>query len=322
MLGALADAFGLLPGPVITANPVPHQPWAGQEIQLQAIASAGWRAFDDIRSVVRDVLPSSVASFVHPAITDELRAGELIAVRGQTAVAQGGETVVSSDEIVQTRMVMSRLGEILGELGASFQDVIKKDGYYFGTTLEGWARMADVRASYFREPAAVATVVPCHVLWPEGALTKVEVLAMRELWGFDKYIPREDSWPKSVWDWPIPVPYRQGSRLRGMIWTGGQVPWEPGTNTGKVVHPGDLPAQTRPCMGHIEAILNGFDATSADLSLLVCYFTSTGTEAETRRFVEAVADAVSGPLPPMMTTPQPHMHAGGMEVEIWGVAQA
>lgn len=105
VLGALADAFGLLPGPVITANPVPHQPWAGQEIQLQAIASAGWRAFDDIRSVVRDVPPSSVASFVHPAITDGLRAGELIAVRGQTAVAQDGETVVSSDEIVQTRMV-------------------------------------------------------------------------------------------------------------------------------------------------------------------------------------------------------------------------
>ena len=182
--------------------------------------------------------------------------------------------------------------------------------------------MAEVRASYFREPAAVATVVPCQVLSPEGALTKVEVLAMRELWGFDKYIPRDDSWPKSVWDWPIPVPYRQGSRLRDMIWTGGQVAWEPGTNTGKVVQPGDLPAQTHLCMGHIEAILNGFDATTADLGLLVCYFTSTGTEAETQRFVEAVADSVSGPLPPMTTVPQPHMHAGGMEVEIWGVAQA
>ena len=30
VLGALADAFGLLPGPAITANPVPHQPWAGR----------------------------------------------------------------------------------------------------------------------------------------------------------------------------------------------------------------------------------------------------------------------------------------------------
>ncbi|MDH3691009.1 MAG: hypothetical protein OEU36_16295, partial [Gammaproteobacteria bacterium] len=89
----------------------------------------------------------------------------------------------------------------LAELGATFQDCIKKEGYYFGTTMEEWAAMAAVRASYFREPAAVATVVPCHVLWPKGLLTKVEVLGMRALWnGFDKYIPRDDCWPERVWD--------------------------------------------------------------------------------------------------------------------------
>ena len=86
---------------------------------------------------------------------------------------------------------MSRLEEILKALGASFQDAVKKEGYYFGTTQDQWAPMAKVRASYFREPGPVATVVSCHALWPEGALTKVEVLAMREEWnGFDKYIPR------------------------------------------------------------------------------------------------------------------------------------
>jgi len=72
--------------------------------------------------------------------------------------------------------------------------------------------------TYFREPAAVATVVPCHALWPEGALTKVEVLGMRAYRnGFDKYIPRDDRWPERVWDWPISVPYRQGVRLRNTI---------------------------------------------------------------------------------------------------------
>ena len=172
------------------------------------------------------------------------------------ATLSNGETMTAEGGVDQTHAVMTRLGEIQQELGASFQDAIKKEGYYFGTTMEEWAAMAALRATYFREPAAVATVVPCHALWPDGALTKVEVLGMRDHWnGFDKYIPREDRWPRRVWDWPIPVPYRQGIRLRNMIWTGGQVPWEPNTNTGRAMHPGDVVAQTRFVMSYIEDIL-------------------------------------------------------------------
>ena len=324
---ALANAIEAAPPPVMTLNPVPLQPWAGQEIQLQAIALRGWRDRDDIRTLTRAVPPSRASEFTTPLVTDGLRAGEFYAVGGQTAAVGGdggdGETVEAEGGVDQTHAVMSRLGEIQTELGASFQDAIKKEGYYFGTTMEEWAAMAQLRATYFREPAAVATVVPCHALWPEGALTKVEVLGMRSHRnGFDKYIPREDRWPERVWDWPIPVPYRQGIRLRNMIWTGGQVPWEPNANTGRAMHPGDVIAQARFVMSYIEDIFRAFGATTGDLRLLVCYFASAGTLEETQRFVEAVDDCVAGPLPPITVVPQPHLHSEDTRVEIWGVADA
>ena len=312
----LANAIGQVPAPVMTLNPVPQQPWPGQEIQLQAIALRGWRRLDDIRVVSRPVPASHAESFDAPELTDGLRAGELYAVGGQVAAeVEGG--------VEQTHAVMARLGEIQAELGASFQDAVKKEGYYFGTTMEEWAAMAAIRATYFREPAAVATVLPCHALWPAGAVTKVELLGMRDHWnGFDKYIPREDRWPERVWDWPIPVPYRQGIRLRNTIWTGGQVPWEPSANTGRAMYPGDVLAQTRFVMSYVEDIVRAFGATTGDLRLLVCHFASGGSTAETHRVVETLADCVAGPLPPLTLVPQPHLHAADSTVEIWGVADS
>lgn len=320
---ALSNAIGASPAPVMTLNPVPLQPWADQEIQVQAIALRGWRGLDDIRAVTRSVTGPPAALFDDASVTDGLRAGEFYAVGGQTAAGEDGETVAIEGGVDQTHAVMGRLEAIQAELGASFQDAVKKEGYYFGTTMDEWAAMAALRATYFREPAAVATVVPCHALWPRGALTKVEVLGMRACWnGFDKYIPREDRWPERVWDWPIPVPYRQGIRLRDTIWTGGQVPWEPNANTGRAMHPGDVIAQARFVMSYIEDILHAFETTTGALRLLVCYFASSGSVAETERFVEAVDDCVAGPLPPITVVPQPHLHSEDTRVEIWGVADA
>ena len=217
---------------------------------------------------------------------------------------------------------MSRLEAPLKELGASYHDCIKKEGYYLGPTQEQWAGMAKVHASYFREPGPVATVVPCHALWPTGTLTKVEVLGMRESWnGFDVYIPREDRWPHRVWDWPVPLPYRQAIRLRDTIWLGGQVPWATDSNAGRVVLPGEVLAQTQFTMSNVDDLQHAFGRMTSDLRLIVGNFTSSGTEEETRSFLRTVAACIPGPLPPMTVVPQPHMHTKDMTVEIWGVAR-
>lgn len=220
---------------------------------------------------------------------------------------------------------MEKHTETLAALGASLQDCIKFEGYSLygssGSTHDRWEPLAKARASHFREPGPVGTVVPCHRLNPQGALAKIEVLAMRELRnGFDKYIPREDHWPWRVWDWPIPLPYRQAIRLRDTVWLGGQWPGRPYDNKWLAVMEGQLMPQTRFTMTYIEDLLRPFGRAPADLKLLVCYFTSTGTEAETIAFTKTVADWLGGVLPPMTLVPM-LMYSPEIAVEIWGVAQ-
>ena len=322
VLSHIASQVGEAVLPVISLIPVPLQPFDGQAIQIQAIAKRGWRAQDDVR-VVSAPVPDKYRTFGLEKVTSGLRAGEFISIGARTATDQQGEITASADGPAQTHTIMTSMRSDLAELGASFQDAVKKEGYYFGTTREHWRAMAQVRASYFREPGPPATVVPCHVLWPAPALTKIEVLAMRTTRsGFDKYIPREDHWPRRVWDWPIPLPYRQGIRLRDTIWLGGQVPSPPFDNAPRRVLPGDRAAQTAFTMSYIDDLLRGFERHSADLRLVVCYFKSAGDSKETIEFVNTLSDCVGGVLPPVTLVPQPHMHTDESTVEIWGVARA
>lgn len=321
ILAVLAGHFDRDPLPAITLHPVPLQPFPGQALQAQAIAARGWRERSaEVRVSTGEVPAEHRRGFGQRKITLGLRAGEFIAVPAHTV--SGKQATAASSGVEQTQIVMAGLDTALKALGASFQDCIKMEGYYFGTTMGQWEGMAKARASCFREPGPVATVVPCHTLWPAGALTKVEVMAMRDHWnGFDKYIPREDRWPRRVWDWPVPLPYRQAIRLRDMIWLGGQVPYAPNSNAGRAVLPGQLMPQTQFTMSLVDDLLRAFDRTTSDLKLVVAYFTSSGSEAETQAFIQTIAACIPGPLPPMTLVPQPHMHTKDMTVEIWGVAR-
>ncbi|MCK1429169.1 hypothetical protein [Bradyrhizobium sp. 87] len=322
LIGALARFFKADPMPAISTMPEPLQPFSGQTIQIQAIAQRGWRTHSDVRSVARPVPERSQALFGDRTVTAGLRAGDFIALANRTAEDVDGTVRQPDDGVAQSHFIMERHAETLAALGASLQDCVKLEGYYFGKTREQWEPLSKARAYHFREPGPVATVVPCHRLNPQGAVTKVEVMAMRELRnGYDKYIPREDHWPARVWDWTYPTPYRQGIRLRDAVWLGGQVPSQPYSNKGGSIMGGQLIPQTRFTMSYIEDLLRPFGRSPADLKLMVCYFTSTGTEDETVAFAKTLADCVGGALPPVTLVPKPMMHNPNTTVEIWGVAQ-
>ncbi len=326
LMARLAAGFEDEPLPAISMIPEPLQPFEGQAIQLQAVAQRGWRGLSDIRAATREPPAAHAAPFGGRKLTLALRAGEFIAVPARSALddpgAAGATAEAAGDAVAQSHAVMDSLGRCLAEVGAGFQDSIKLEGTYFGTTREHWKPMAQARAAHFREPGPVATVVPAELLWPAGARTKVELLAMRRTrGGFDKYIPREDCWPERVWDWPIPLPYRQAIRLRDTIWLGGQVPSAPFDNAVGRVLPGDLVAQTRFTMTYIEDLLRGFARRPADLKLLVAYFVSDGSQAATQRFLDTLAASIGGPLPPVTLVPQTHMQTPETTVEIWGVAE-
>ncbi len=319
----LADLFPIDPMPAISTVPDPMQPFADQMVQIQVVAQRGWRHGQNVRSCPRPVPPQWREAFAGRAVTGGLRAGEFIAVANRTAQNAEGAVAAPGDGIAQSHEIMGWHKETLAALGAGFQDAVKMEGYYFGTTREEWRPLAQARASHFAEPGPVATVVPCHRLNPEGAVTKIEVMAMRDEWnGFDKYIPRDDFWPRRVWDWQIPLPYRQAIRLRDTIWLGGQVPSEPFMNTSKPMYPAELVAQTRLVMTCLEDLLRGFNRTTADLKLMVCYFTCPDGEETTKLFLDTVSGMIGGALPPTTLVPKPGMHTPLGTVEIWGVAQA
>ena len=323
VLAELANALPGDPLPVISLVPVLMQPFDGQSIQIQVIAKRGWRRDADIRTDLGVVPEARRDLFETGHLSAGLRAGEFIATASRTAADVADRIDDPQDGIAQTKVIMSSLETTLSTLGASFQDAVKKEGYYFGTTREQWAGMARQRAASFREPGPVATVVPCQVLWPSTAQTKIEVLAMRQTrGGFDKYVPRDDSWPDRVWDWPIPLPYRQASRLRGMIWLGGQVPSEPFNNARGRVMAGQRAPQTAFTMSYIEDLLRTFGRGPQDLKLAVCHYQSNGTESDTASFVSTLTDCFGSALPPMTLVPQPQMHTPENTVEIWGVAAA
>ena len=311
------------PMPAISVMPEPLQPFDGQTVQIQAIAQRRWRRGADVRVAARPVPPAWRDLMGGRAVTGGLRAGEFIALANRAAEDGNGGVVHPGDGVAQSHVVMDLHEATLAELGATLQDSVKMEGVYFGETRDAWAPLARARASHFAEPGPPATVVPCQRLNPEGAATKIGIMAMREERnGFDKYIPRGDSWPRRVWDWSIPLPYRQGVRLRGTIWLGGQVPSEPFSNSRARMLPGDLVGQTRMTMSYVEDILRGFDRRPADLKLMVCYFVCPDGEATTRLFLDTLARCVGGALPPTTLVAKPKMHEADNTVEIWGAAQA
>lgn len=321
VIAGLANLLGDDPLPAISTVPEPLQPFEGQLIQLQIIAQRGWRDGSDTRVATRPVPPAWQDSFGGRAVTGGLRAGEFITVANRTAADAEDSIADPDDGVAQSHAIMSLHEATLAALGAGMQDCVKMEGHFFGTTREDWAPLALARASHFAEPGPPATVVPCQRLYPAGALTKIDVLAMREKRNsYDKYIPREDSWPDRVWDWPLNLPYRQAIRLRDTIWLGGQVPSAPFTNTGERKMASHLPGQTRMTMSYIEDLLRGFDRRPADLKLMICYYTCPNAET-TPMILDLLSQCVGGALPPTTLVPKTMMHAVDNTVEIWGVAQ-
>ena len=322
VVAQIANAFKQQPLPVISTLPVPMQPSDKQRIQLQVMAQRSWRSLNDIQVHEIPVPESHQHLFKHKSLSSALRAGEFITVANRTAGDLDDHIESGLDPVSESHAIMSSMNNALQTVGASLQDSIKMEGYYFGTNRDHWKPLAMARASHFAEPGPVATVVPCHKLFPAGATTKIEVIAMRERRAtFDKYIPREDFWPPRVWDWMLNLPYRQAIRLRDMIWLGGQVPSEPFTNTGKRVHPYNLELQTTFTMSYIDDLLRGWNRSASDLKLAVCYFTSTGEPSQTEFMTNLLTDTTGGVLPPLTLVPQPHMQTPESMVEIWGVAQ-
>ncbi len=105
-----------------------------------------------------------------------VRAGSIVEVSGTAAAGPDGKIVASGDVYGQTREVLLIIGEALGELGASFEDVIRTR--VFLTDISQWEDAGRAHGEVFSEirPANIFAGVTGFVD-PE-ILVEIEVTAV------------------------------------------------------------------------------------------------------------------------------------------------
>lgn len=100
----------------------------------------------------------------------------LVFVTGQIAIDADGN-VVSDDVAEQTRFVFERIAAILGEAGASMDNVVKAQ--IFLTDIDDFGVVSPIRDEFFATSEPVSTLLEVSNLVKAGCKIEVEVVAIR-----------------------------------------------------------------------------------------------------------------------------------------------
>ena len=278
--------------PAVTAVPVPYLAYEGLQVEIEGYAmrresgertprmcagarSSAAAAASTIRTP-RTGTGASIASPLPAPFCQGVRSGRMIFVSAQSPIDATGEVLHPGDIVAQTRQVMGQVGEVLAELGADYDNVVKLNRWYAGDVgIASFEPAALACAAHFREPGPAATGIPLPRHADDEVKIKIAVVAM--LGEDGRRLPRRHVWPESLWDWHVHLPYKHGLQCEEMIFLGGQVSLD---KRGQAVHPHDLSAQTRQAMVHIGAILRELGADYEDVcKLITIYAGGCGAEA-------------------------------------------
>jgi len=235
------------PGPAVTAISMPGLAHPGMMIEIEGIAMR----HPNGQRLSRAAAWSPNCARLPSPFSQALRCGDMIFTSAVSPRDQQGRIAYSGDLAAQSEVMLHRLNALLGQLGADLDDVVKTNVFNVdGCTRASWERSALIRASHYREPGPAATGLSFPRLWPEGVMTKNDVIAMRGADG--RRFPRTHVWPDRHWDWTVHLPYRHGLRCGDLVFIGGQVALDP---EARVLAPGDMVAQTRISMDYIGRVL-------------------------------------------------------------------
>ena len=102
--------------------------------------------------------------------------GRLVFISGIVAMDENGDVIAPGDMEGQTRRVFDRIGELLGEAGADFQDVVKITTYV--TDMSKYADFSKVRGEVFQDGYPASATVGVSALVKDGLLVEVEAIAV------------------------------------------------------------------------------------------------------------------------------------------------
>jgi len=281
-------------------------------VEIEGVAMRGADGARLARTVSNAGIPTPLpAPFSHA-----LRCGRMLFVGGQTALDSDGGVAEAGDLVVQSRLVTERIGVLLGDLGAGYNDVVKLNRYYVaGGTAAEWEGSALAVASYFVEPGPAATGIPIPALFRGGLMISVEVTAV--LGEDDGPLPRQHAWPAGHWDWPVHLPYKHGVKHGHMVYVGGQVSID---SKGAVIDPGDLVTQTRTSMANIARVLGEFGLGLDDVVKVTAFYAGNASAEILHDNLSIRSSSFTEPGPATTGIPLPCLAYEKMEIEIEVVA--
>lgn len=114
--------------------------------------------------------------FANYTFAPAVRRGNMLFISGMTATDSEGKLVGEGDIAAQTRQIFAKFGEVLREVGATYDDIVQTTDYI--TTTEGYAGTADVRREFFKNGFPASTGVIVAGLLRRGALIEIDAIAM------------------------------------------------------------------------------------------------------------------------------------------------
>lgn len=102
----------------------------------------------------------------------------LIFTTGQIALDKDGNVLYPDDPVKQAECIYESLGKILGEVGATLDDVVKTTVYL--TDMNDFSKISPVRNKYFAKAEPVSTLVEVKKLVKDGCKVEIEVVAVKK----------------------------------------------------------------------------------------------------------------------------------------------
>jgi 2-iminobutanoate/2-iminopropanoate deaminase len=103
-------------------------------------------------------------------------AGGLVFVSGQVGIDPASGERAPDDVVAQTHQVMSNVGAVLGDLGLSYDDIVKTT--IFLADIDDFSEVSEVYKSYFEAPFPARSAIQAGAL-PADFLIEIEVVAAR-----------------------------------------------------------------------------------------------------------------------------------------------
>ncbi len=239
-LATIARAAGTR-NAVIALSPLPHFYYPGMAVEIDAASVIG----------AEPRQTAAQTSWIVAPFTEALRAGEMIFITAEPRDEKG--TVLHPGAIgAQTAAVIDAIEASLAEFGADLRDLVKLSFAYDGGEA-AWHALAAARAARLPEPGPVVTDVPLRNLAPAGTCVRVEAVAMRGTDG--RRLPMERIQPETHWHWPLAQPFAQAVRCQDKVFVGAQLPLD---QSGRIIAPGNVEAQTKAAMDSLGALLDRF----------------------------------------------------------------